>query len=210
MTAAFIVRQEGVVLVDSGTPGSEGAILRACEEHGIRPGDITLILLTHCHADHAGSARALREMTGAKIAIHKKDAAGLITGEQGELRAICTTGRLLGRMFAGSRARFPAFEPDIVFDDSLDLLEFGVGGIAVPTPGHTPGSVSVLLSNKEAIVGDLIVPKIPSGRPGYPFWADNVTDLRASIAQIQAYRPDKIYLAHGAPYEGSALDLLKS
>ena len=91
---AYIVKQDGVILVDTGIPGSENAILSAMEKAGIRKHDVRLIILTHGHGDHAGSAARLRELTGAGIAIHTGDAGMLRTGTQGALIPTGIVGRI--------------------------------------------------------------------------------------------------------------------
>ncbi|WP_322786955.1 MBL fold metallo-hydrolase [Paraburkholderia sprentiae] len=61
----LIIGEEGCVLVDTGTPGSEDKIERALAKHGRGFRDVSLIVVTHAHTDHAGAAARLRELTGA-------------------------------------------------------------------------------------------------------------------------------------------------
>ena len=202
MVSSFIVRQEGVILIDTGLPGNEEVILRAMEKAGVAPDDVRLILLTHGHGDHAGSAAELRAKTGARVAIHTNDAGMIRTGNQGRLNATGLTGLVVGLMIgAGRKPGFPSLEPDILLTDLMDLKPYGIQGMVIPTPGHTPGSVSVILGNGDAIVGDLIVPTIPSGRPRLPFWADNINDAKSSVGRVLSYHPKRIFLAHGGPFE---------
>ncbi len=63
MVNIFTLRgQDGYILVDAGNPNSADAILDKLKAHGIAPGDIRLIIITHAHVDHFGSAAALREL----------------------------------------------------------------------------------------------------------------------------------------------------
>ena len=86
--SAYLLRGEGgFVLVDSGYPYFERLFKRRCRQNGIDPRSISLILLTHAHLDHIGGAKALRELTGAPLAIHRADADSLRTGRFGKLSA---------------------------------------------------------------------------------------------------------------------------
>ncbi|MEM2049515.1 MAG: MBL fold metallo-hydrolase [Thermoproteota archaeon] len=72
----LLTRGDGkLAVVDTGMPGAAKKILEYASKRMNRdPKDLKTILLTHCHPDHAGSALELKELTGAKIAIHKDDA----------------------------------------------------------------------------------------------------------------------------------------
>jgi len=65
---------DGCTLIDTGVPGKADAILQAIRTLGKQPRDIKHILLTHAHADHIGSAHALKQATGAQTYMHALDA----------------------------------------------------------------------------------------------------------------------------------------
>ena len=72
---AHLIRSgAGCILVDTGIPGSERKIARALARHGLSVQDIKLIIVTHAHTDHAGSAARLRHLSGAPILAHRDDA----------------------------------------------------------------------------------------------------------------------------------------
>lgn len=198
MVSAYLVMEEGVIVVDTGYPGSEETILEKIRDMGAAPEDVTLILLTHCHADHAGSAAALRQKTGARIAIHRQDAENLRNGLQGRIRPLNLVGRLTGWFFEREAySRYPACEPDILIEDERDLTPFGVRGRVISTPGHTVGSVSVILESGDALVGDLIIPSVLSGKPGIPFWGESREEIRESVRKVLAFGPERIHRGHG-------------
>jgi glyoxylase-like metal-dependent hydrolase (beta-lactamase superfamily II) len=201
MVNAYIVKQDGVVLIDTGTPGSEGVILRTLMAAGIEQQEVRLILVTHGHGDHAGSASRLQEMTGAPVAVHENDAGMLRTGTQGRLIPTGLIGRI-APIFLGSvnKTTFPAVNPAIVIKGPMDLAPYGVVGTVIPTPGHTLGSVSVVLGNGDVFSGDLIFPQIPSGKPGLPFWADNPADVCRSVRTLLAENPKIFHIGHGGPF----------
>ncbi len=148
----FLLRSERPVLVDAGAPGDLHRILAALRRAGITPARLALILLTHGHSDHAGCAAELRRRTGAKIALHVADAPLVRTGRNGVLAAQDPLGRLI-RPFVDEP--FEAFEPDLLFHEGLSFEPYGLTARILPTPGHTPGSVSLLLGG-EALIGDVL------------------------------------------------------
>jgi len=101
---------------------------------------------------------------------------------------------------------FPSVRPDILLPDEMSLQGFGVDGKVVYTPGHTKGSISVLLNTGEAIVGDLLMGgwlggMFRSGQPGYPYYADDLGQIRASVNTLLDLGATEFFLGHGGPLE---------
>ena len=210
ISSAYIIKQENAILIDTGVPGKEGVILNALHQAGIDQNDLKLILISHGHQDHAGSAARLQEVTKAPIAVHENDAPMLRAGTQGYLVPTGLTGRIAGVFFgSANRSKYPKVNPDIVIKSNMDLTPYGIDGTVIPTPGHTMGSVSVVLKNGDTFVGDLIVPQIPSGKPGLPFWADKPDDVYQSIKTLLAYNPKTFYLGHGGPFSVTEIQQIK-
>jgi len=201
MVNMYLVKQDGVIFIDTGIPGSEQAVLSALKEAGIGPEDVRLILVTHGHGDHAGSAARLQEITGAPVAVHKDDAGMLRTGTQGRLVPTGLTGRI-AVFFLGSvnKTTYPPVSPTILISGPMDLTPWGITGTIIPTPGHTAGSISVVLQNGAVFSGDLLFPQIPSGEPGLPFWADSPPDVYTSVRALLEYNPQMFYPGHGSPF----------
>ncbi len=204
---AFIVRGQRPIIVDTGYPGSAPAIIGRLKENGIDPGSVSLILITHGHADHFGSAAELKKLTGAPVAVHKLDAEALTKGEDPPLKPTGSIGRFfLSLMSKKGPAKAPPVKPDIIIENDLDLSEFGVDGRAIHTPGHTAGSVAVLLPGGKIIVGDTIMRGLfRFWQPHYPLFADNMFQLKESIKLILRQKPSKIYSGHGGPFSPKAV-----
>jgi glyoxylase-like metal-dependent hydrolase (beta-lactamase superfamily II) len=78
---AFLLDTEsGLVLIDTGIPGSSHKIEEALSSIGKKPTDIRHIIMTHCHADHSGSLAEMKNKTGAPAIMHPVDATMLETG----------------------------------------------------------------------------------------------------------------------------------
>ena len=68
MVNAFLLRTDsGAVLIDTGLPGSERKVEMALLANGLGWSDLKLIAVTHGHIDHAGSAKRIRDLSGAPI-----------------------------------------------------------------------------------------------------------------------------------------------
>ena len=200
---SFIVKGEKtVIIVDTGYPGNGDRILHYLHKNLIKPADISLIILTHGHIDHYGSASELQEKTGAPIAIHRADAEYLKKG----INYIGTPTGLFGRIVKSLFIRTDesistSVKVDIVFEKEVDLQGFGIDGRVIHTPGHTEGSISLILSGGEAIVGDLIMGGILFKKvPRYPLFIHDLSSLKESIRKVIQLSPKVIYASHGGPF----------
>jgi len=203
LSNSFLILGERPVLVDTGSPKDGKKLLKHLSQHGVQGHDLALILHTHSHSDHCGSTRQLKEATSAPTAVHPADAAVMENGQNQATKPTCLTAKLL-HCFVDDT--FPAVRPDILLPDEIDLKSFGVDGKVVYTPGHTAGSVSVLLSTGEAIVGDLLMGgwvngMFRSGQPGYPYYADDLGQIRVSVKKLLDLGATKFFVGHGGPLE---------
>ena len=194
---------ERPILVDTGSPKDGDTILRKLGDQGVRGRDVALLLHTHGHSDHCGSTRQLKETTSAPTAIHPADAAVMENGRNQATKPTCVTAKLLHWLVDDE---FPPIRPDILLPDEMSLQGFGVDGTVVFTPGHTAGSISVLLNSGEAIVGDLLRGgwlggMFRSGRPGYPYYADDLGQIQASVRKLLDLGATKFFVGHGGPLD---------
>jgi glyoxylase-like metal-dependent hydrolase (beta-lactamase superfamily II) len=160
----LLLGAEGCVVVDTGLPGSESKIEKALKNRGLSFKNIKLIVITHAHVDHAGSAARLRELSGAPIVAHEGD---LKHYTREVPMTFCPTG-WFARLFKLSGLilqPYIAFKPDILLsnDEILDISQYGIPGLIKHSPGHTAGSISVELATKDAMVGDLVASGILIG-----------------------------------------------
>jgi glyoxylase-like metal-dependent hydrolase (beta-lactamase superfamily II) len=125
----------------------------------------------------------------------------LQTGTQGRLVPTGLTG-WIAAFFVGAvnKTAYPPVSPVILITGTMDLAPYGIAGTIIPTPGHTAGSVSVVLGNGAVFSGDLLFPQIPSGEPGLPFWADNIPEIYTSVRALLDHNPQTFYPGHGGPF----------
>ena len=70
----FLIEDNGLTLVDSGSKNSADKIFKAIVKGGKNPDNIKQVILTHCHPDHAGSAAEINDRLGIPIWAHEEDA----------------------------------------------------------------------------------------------------------------------------------------
>lgn len=205
MVKAYLIKGKGNVLVDAGLPGKADAILAGLKNHNVDPKDISLIIVSHNHTDHVGDLHRLREITGAKVAIHKNEADALRQGKTSPVNPVSLFGKIVTKFF--KNPEFKAVDPEILIEDELDLNEFGVSGKVIHTPGHTPGSVTVLLSNGEAIVGDMFSCKNTGkgSKATSPIFATDLKELKETLYKLVQLSPRVIYTSHGVSCSAEAV-----
>jgi glyoxylase-like metal-dependent hydrolase (beta-lactamase superfamily II) len=203
------------VLVDTGLPGRTGHIIEAAEARfgaGTKP---EAIILTHGHFDHAGNAAALAEHWGVPIFAHKLELPYL-TGRSSYPPPDPTIGGAIGFL---SR-----FMPSAAYDLRPHIQELphstvpGLPGWEwLPTPGHSPGHVSLFRSSDRVLIaGDAFAtmemeswPGLVTGaqklsRAGAPFNTDWIA-TRHSVQQLAQLSPNVVGCGHGIPITAAGL-----
>lgn len=210
ITNTYLIRGQGAVLIDPGEPGVSRKVLRKLDARTGGLPDIGLILTTHGHFDHVGCGEELRAELGAKLAIHRGDSGWLTEGTLAIPSGLTPWGRCLN---AVARTVVPAFvrpkpiEPDWILErDEISLREYGIPGRIIHTPGHTAGSVTLLLTSGEAFVGDAAMNLFPfSVGPSLPCIGDDLDLVRRSWRRLIEMGARTIYPGHGRPFAIEAL-----
>lgn len=215
LNAFLVINGDKAMLVDTGLPNSESKIEFVLKKHGLDWSSISLIVLTHAHIDHAGSAVRVRELSSAPVLAHCKEIP-YCQGVSPILRPTGAFGRLFFKTGAIERP-FEYFTPDRIMEtDELDLTEYGFPARVFFTPGHTPGSVSVLLEDGVVVAGDLAASGILLGgiafrsRPMRPPFEEEPEVVAASLARLLSLGCTSFLLGHGGPLPGSSIQSLRN
>ncbi len=193
---------DGLTVIDTGLPGSAPAIVECIEAIGRQPAEVQEIVLTHCHVDHRGSAAELVRRTGATLVAHPADAA-VVRGEQAEPRPHLTDSErpLLASILAQQPSTPP--EPIAVDREVRDGDTIEGGGRIVGVPGHTPGSIALLIPALGVLfTGDTIA--FADGGPVLgPFNIDRGLAI-ASVRKQARLIFEVACFGHGPPIVGAA------
>ena len=115
------------------------------------------LVLTHAHIDHAANANRIKEKFNSKVVLHSKEENYLKNGDnilpKGTNIFTRSIVNIIGKnMF--SAFKYELCEPDILVDSEYDLSKIGFNAYLMHTPGHTIGSISLVVDNEIALVGD--------------------------------------------------------
>ncbi len=200
---ALLGTAKGFILVDTGVPGTLRTLTGELKRQGIAPRELLLVVVTHAHYDHTGCLAAIRRLSGAEVLVHVSEKEPLERGTNAPARGtrllskavFCVVGALL------SRRSYEATVPTILVEDAFDLGAFGIAGRVLHTPGHTAGSLSVVLDSGEAFVGDACfnVPLV-SRRSVFPPFAVDVPALLGSWERLLETGAQRFFPAHGRPF----------
>lgn len=204
--AYLVPARSSYILIDTGDPGLTFLIFRALEHYQISPCEIRLIILTHIHYDHIGGLWAMQAASGAEVMVHEIEAADLASGKvvipsgsYAITRLLSGLGQGLSRFF-----RFPGYRAEhLIKGKEQSLYDFGLAGRILHTPGHSPGSTTVLLDSGDAFVGDLCPNTWYNRwflRTHFPPYADDVAAVYKSWERLLGTPARMLFPGHGPPY----------
>lgn len=203
-------------LVDTGHPLERGLLMASLWRAGVRgKGDLTAILLTHRHSDHAGNAAWLRARFDCPVVAHLEDAR-VLRGEAPPPKLARGIGRLHEEVLCRIEDRFPAL---CEVDEALEAGAWKWGLRVVHVPGHTRGSILLMHEPTRTLFsGDALLCGVPpfrlweQPRLAVPGFSDEVDTCHRNVLEFLSAAPpiDTLCAGHGpAIQEATAAKLAR-
>jgi hydroxyacylglutathione hydrolase len=186
----YVIQDKITVLIDPGLEHYLELRLHEMREDGIEPKEVDYIAITHLHPDHCDATALLKDVSGAKVALHPA---------QVKYREVMMeeVSRFLG---IESQVRARKFEVDVVLEENLSIGNTEL--TIVHTPGHSSDSICFYARAKKLLIcGDLVFEK-SVGRSDLPF--GNSEDLENSINVVSSLDTELLLPGHGAIIEGGS------
>ena len=198
--AYLIGTEKGFILIDTGTPNSFSRFQEAFTAQDISFSDLIVVVLTHTHYDHAGCAAEIQTRTSAPVIVHKKETEFVKQGFTPLPHGTKPFGKMMIKLAGASKSArdgYQAFSPDVSLSEKYDLAQYGINGFIVPTPGHTDGSLSVIIEDDACFTGDSVF-NFPFSS-FYPPFANDTKTLLQTWKYFTSLPCSVFYPGHGKP-----------
>jgi glyoxylase-like metal-dependent hydrolase (beta-lactamase superfamily II) len=171
----------GKLLVDAGWPGSLPTLASKLKAYRIDGHAIRYVLPTHYHPDHAGLVQEVKQAWGARLIIH-----------EAQLPYVPQLATLYAKKGGYVPIRVEASDLVLGQDNRVQLLAMGLQGEVILTPGHSDDSVSLVIDDGKAFVGDLPPPFMAGDA--------NALAVRTSWETLRSLGARTIYHAHSGAF----------
>ena len=181
----LIQSSDGLILMNTGMPGSGPMIEESIKKLGFKVEDIKLILLCHAHVDHAGGIAYMKKVSGAKLVLMDKEVAVMASGGKTDFH------------YAGVKEF--EFEPAQTEMPIKEGDEIKLGDVVIKTvltAGHTEGDTTYVMKIAEdAKEYTVVFPDGTSVNPGYrlinnPSYPGISNDYQKTIQALENLKPD--------------------
>lgn len=184
-SAYLLDTEQGLFLIDCGTVEGYGACLDNIRSLGYKPEEVKAIFGTHGHYDHVGAASLFKRDFGTELYLHEADKEQVETADP--IRT--TAGLLYG-------TTFPPCTVDRCLADG-SLFDFGNMKLTIlHTPGHSPGSLSILLETAQLKI--LIAADTLHGGFSLRIGSDEEA-WKASLKRLSSMHFDLMSFGHCSP-----------
>lgn len=189
----IIMKDNANILVDTGIRAEREPIEKQLENLDVK--SLSAIIITHAHADHAGNASYFQEKFHCPVYAHSVECSVLASGRSEKPIGTSSLTRTVGRITFPFMSRFTPCRSVRALSESFAIEDFAGTLDILETPGHTSGSISILVDSEIALVGDAMVHG--RGENIYPPFANDASQISHSWEKL-LNTPCRYYLpVHG-------------
>ena len=200
VTAGYLIDAPRPTLVECGPALSIDNVIEGLHELGLDAGDLTYLVLSHIHLDHAGGAGDIaRAFPSATVVVSEVGARHLVDPERLNASSRRVYGDLMDKVYGDCTPIDAQRVRGVADGERLDLG----GGRALDllhTPGHAKHHIAAYDSDTGALfVGDSVGVKMPGMTTIRPATPPPDFDWVLAERTLQRYRdlePGVVYLAH--------------
>lgn len=200
LTAAYLINEEAKVLIETGPATAKDTLVKGLRKVGVNPRDISYIIATHIHIDHAGGIGALiREMPEAKVLVHPRGSKHLVEPD----KLINSTRQILGEAAMERYGSVLPVEPEKiqpVEDNQVIPLGPRQKLKVIHTPGHAPHHLCIYENrNKGLFTGEVAGFLSQELEIVLPNTAPPTFDLELnlqSLEKVMSLFPEILYFSH--------------
>lgn len=145
------------LLIDTGRKNKWKKLKSRFDEFEVNENAISALILTHAHFDHVENANDIKMNYRANLIIHKSEAEFIKNGSNPLIKGTNLITEFITELigaWAVQHFKYNPVDADIVIADNYDLRDLGFNAYIIHTPGHSIGSISIIIDNEIAIVGD--------------------------------------------------------
>lgn len=156
----LLTNGDNKILIDTSINREWNSLLKKIDNIINDEKKLETLILTHVHFDHVMNAKKLKTKYNLKIIVHKDEAEFLTRGSRPLPKGSNPITKFLTNIVGDAIFPFHKFdsvENDILVDKKFELNDYGFNAYIMNTPGHTKGSVSIIVDDQIAIVGDAMV-----------------------------------------------------
>lgn len=179
----YVVHDEKTAIIDAGFPEDFVRISRIMEKNGLRLSELNFLINTHCHFDHTGGNFMFVRSSGCLVLAHKNDSDVIERGDD-----VVSCAKIFGGKLIPVRVERRLAEGDEICLGNWTLK-------ILHTPGHTAGSMCILLPEEGILFSGDTVFADGFGRTDLP--TGNPRDLIASLHRLLSESFSSIFPGHG-------------
>lgn len=203
LSNAYLVRGERIFLVDTGAPADWPQLDKLLAKEGVSFKDLAAVIHTHAHSDHAGCSARIQQEFGTPLVLHRADTELAMSGMNGPLTPVGFLARM-AKPFVDKP--FTPFRPTLELADLSELGTLQFPGYAIHTPGHTHGSISLVIG--DSVLGGDVARGGLLGGAAYHFFIEDLAAIQQSIKRVLSTGARMIYPGHFGAFTSSQLSLL--